>query len=115
VQSGVRLGSATSILTVGIDDASTLAAIQGIGLPVMRVRYALPACERIRVNRPIVVVIGATIRAVDVERVATAAAQVDAQVVEIGFIGKGQLRIVLGPIVEAILAEQDVPQRLIRA
>jgi hypothetical protein len=115
VPSGIHLGSASAILTVGVDHAPMLDAIRSLGLPVLRVRYPLPACERIRVTRPIVVVVDRTIRAVDVDCVAHVAAEVEARLVEIAARDEVWLMSLLRPIVDAILAEQDVPQRLDRA
>jgi hypothetical protein len=106
LQSEVRLSSRASILTVRVVDPWTQATIESFGLPLLRVRHPLPACERILVTRPIVVVIGPTIRPADVELVARAAAKVNARVVEAASVGETQLVSVLRRAINAALTEQ---------
>ena len=45
-------------------------------------RHPLPACERIRVTKPLVVVIGPSVRSFDVDLVVEAASLVSAPVIE---------------------------------
>jgi hypothetical protein len=109
LQSGVRLGSGACILTVRVDDPWTQATIERLGVPLLQVRHPLPACERILVNRPIVVVVGPKIRAQDMQCVARAAAEVHATLVEAAFVGEARLVSVLLRAIEAALAEHVSP------
>jgi predicted transcriptional regulator len=92
---------------VGVDEPSVQAAIESIGVPVLKVRHPLPACQRIHVTRPVVVVVG-PMRAVDVECVAAAAAEVKARVVELAVIGEDRITTVLERVINAALVERSV-------
>jgi hypothetical protein len=105
-QSGVRLSAPHCILTVGVDDPSVQAAIERVGLRVLRVRHPLPACQRILVMRPIVVVVG-PMRAVDVEDVAARAAEVNARVIEVAVISEQRLTAVLQRVINAAVVERS--------
>jgi len=81
-QSGIAFGRSARLLTVRLEDPSTRAALSAVGLEVLYVRHPLPACERIRVTKPLVVVIGPSVRSFDVDLVVEAASLVSAPVIE---------------------------------
>jgi hypothetical protein len=51
---------------------------------VLRVRHPLPACERIRVLRPSVVVVGPNVRSDDLAKLAAAARDAKAAILQLG-------------------------------
>jgi hypothetical protein len=51
---------------------------------VLHVRHPLPACERMRITRPVVVVVGEDVRPVDVAFIKRAAREIGARVVQVG-------------------------------
>jgi hypothetical protein len=108
LQSGVRLGAVHSILTVRVDESSIHEALESAGLLVLRVRHPLPACQRILVTRPIAVVVGPTLRAVDREDLARAAAHVKARLIEIAMVGEDRLVSVLQRVIQAAVIERSV-------
>lgn len=97
-----------SILTVRVDEPSIHEAIERIGLQVLRVRHPLPACQRILVTRPLAVVVGPTMRAVDTEDVARAAAHVAARFIEVAAVGEDRLLTVLQRVIQAAVIERSV-------
>ena len=51
---------------------------------LLRVRYALPACERMRITRPLVVVLGPNVREWDVVHLERTATEIDATMIQLG-------------------------------
>ena len=108
LRSGVRLAQPFSVLTVRVEEPSLHEAIESLGVRVLRVLHPLPACERIRVNRPIAVVVGSMIRAEDMECVSKAAAEVEARLVEVGLVGADQLVGVLQRVLNSVVVRRSV-------
>ena len=93
--SQLRLRKATSIMLVVVDDAEQSRGIDWTDFAdrVLTVRQPLPACERMRVTRPLVVVVGPTVARRDVELLSDAAREIGAEVVAPGaFVGRAALR-----------------------
>jgi hypothetical protein len=83
--SGVRLKASTCILFVRVlpdEESACMAALADGTARALRVRHPLPACERIRVVRPAVVVIG-RMRDEDAGLVRDAAREVGSEVVDL--------------------------------
>ncbi len=60
---------------------------------VLRVRHPLPACERVRTMRPLVVVVGPTVARLDIDALVHAAREAEAEVVEMGrFVSRAALQ-----------------------
>lgn len=94
--SGLRLKASACILLVRVpadDEAACVAALDDMTARVLRVRHPLPACERVRVVRPAVVVIGRGVRDDDARLLIDAAREAGAEVVELGaFVAPRALR-----------------------
>jgi hypothetical protein len=105
--SGVRFAPSFTVLTVRIGEPSVYGAIERLGLQVLRVRHPLPACQRIRVTRPIAVIVGPTIRAADMDCIAQAAAEVEARMVELTVVGEDRLGAVLQRVVGAVVVQRS--------
>jgi len=56
----------------------------GLDVEVLRVRHPLPACERMRVTRPAVVILSPDVRAWDVVHVEQTAQEVGAAIIQLG-------------------------------
>jgi hypothetical protein len=85
--SGLRLKASTCILLVRAhpdEEARCLAALDDLTARVLRVRHPLPACQRIRVVRPTVVVVGRGVRDEDARLLIDAAREAGSEVVELG-------------------------------
>jgi hypothetical protein len=54
-----------------------------LNVEVLRVRHPLPACQRMEVTRPLIVVLGEEVRAVDVAFVKRTAREIGARVVQL--------------------------------
>jgi hypothetical protein len=64
-----------------------------LGVEVVRVRHPLPACARLRVLRPMVVIVNSEIRPQDVAFVRRAASEIGARVLQLGpIVARAQLR-----------------------
>ena len=59
-------------------------ALEELDADVVRVRHPLPACARIRVVRPLVVILNAEVRAQDVAFVRRTATEIGAKVLQLG-------------------------------
>jgi hypothetical protein len=91
----LRLRKATSIMLVVVDDAEQAVTIDWTELAhrVLRVRQPIPACERMRIMRPRVVVVGPTVAGRDVEQLRDTAREIGCEVVELRpFVGRDALR-----------------------
>jgi hypothetical protein len=51
---------------------------------VLHVKHPLPACERMRITRPVVVIVGEDVRPVDAAFIKRAAREIGARVVQVG-------------------------------
>ena len=75
------------IMLVCVDPADEKAAgldLSGFSVSVLRVRAPLPACERMRVTRPAVVIIGPTVSERDVEALTRVAREIGCRAIELG-------------------------------
>jgi hypothetical protein len=59
---------------------------------VIRVRHPLPACERMRVTKPAVIIVGASVRPRDFELLVDEAYELRAAVLQVGQVPFGKLR-----------------------
>jgi hypothetical protein len=59
---------------------------------VLRVRHPIPACERMRLTRPAVVIAGASVRTLDFERLVDEAYDLHAAVLQVGQVPWSNLR-----------------------
>lgn len=66
--------------------------LRDLGAEVVRVRHPLPACERMRVTKPAVIIVGAGVRAKDFELMVDEAYELRAAVLQIGHVPFGKLR-----------------------
>jgi hypothetical protein len=109
-QSGVHYQrrAAVRILTVRLDDPWMHAAVESVGAEVLRVRHPLPACERIRVNEPAVVVVGPTVQWRDYLLLVAAAASVGAAIIEARLATEHSLVSDLRMAVDGVLARSRV-------
>ena len=75
------------IMLVRIERQDVQAAnwgLEDLDAEVLHVKHPLPACERMRVTRPVIVIIGEEVRPVDVAFIKRAARETGARVVQIG-------------------------------
>ena len=99
------------IMLVRADDPQQTAhwgldELDELGVEVLRVRHPLPACARMHVTRPKVVVLGQDIRPVDVAFIKRAAREIGAKIVQLGpLIARDALR----GWVRGVLDEADSP------
>jgi hypothetical protein len=63
---------------------------------VVRVRHPLPACERMRVTKPAVIIVGASVRPKDFELLVDEAYELRAAVLQVGQVPFGKLRTWIG-------------------
>jgi hypothetical protein len=92
--SGVRRNVRDCVLLVHVDpddEAETL-GLDELAVRILRVRHPLPACERIRVVRPLAVVIGHGVRGLDLDLVRDAAHEVGGEIVELEAVARSALR-----------------------
>jgi len=83
-----------SVMLVRIDRAeeSKRFDLSDIADRVFRVRYPLPACVRMRVTRPLVVIVGSAALDRDLRQLEEAAQDIDAEMVELGaFVARAAL------------------------
>lgn len=66
--------------------------LQDVNAGVVRVRHPLPACERMRVMKPAVVIVGAGVRPKDFELIVDEAYELRAAVLQVGQVPWGKLR-----------------------
>jgi hypothetical protein len=57
--------------------------LNGLDVEILRVRHPLPACARMQVTRPFVVIVGQDVRAVDVAFIKRTAHQIGARVIQL--------------------------------
>jgi hypothetical protein len=78
-----------------------------LGVDVVRVRHPLPACERLRVVRPMVVIVNAQVRPQDVAFVRRAASEIGARVLQLGpIMARDQLREWLREAIDEVSRER---------
>lgn len=66
--------------------------LRDVGARVVRVRHPLPACDRMRVTKPAVIIVGAGVRPQDFERLVDEAYELRAAVLQVGHVPWGRLR-----------------------
>jgi hypothetical protein len=69
------------IMLVRMGDELDL-GLEGLAVDVLRVKHPLPACERMRITRPLVVVVGSGIPEKDLERLALVARETGCEILE---------------------------------
>jgi hypothetical protein len=74
------------IMLVRVDDAEQTAGwgLEELGVDVLRVRHPLPACARMHVTRPKIVILGEDIRPIDVAFIKRTAREIGAKIVQLG-------------------------------
>lgn len=63
--------------------------LDDLGVEILRVRHPLPACARMAVTRPFLVIVGQEVRSIDVAFVKRAAREIGAKVVQLGALTPG--------------------------
>ena len=76
--------------------------LRDITAEVVRVRHPLPACDRMRVMKPAVIIVGASVRPADFERVVDEAYELRAAVLQVGHVPWGKLREWIGTALERV-------------
>ncbi len=66
--------------------------LRDLSATVVRVRHPLPACERMRVTKPAVIIVGAGVRAKDFELIVDEAYELRAAVLQVGQVPWAKLR-----------------------
>lgn len=66
--------------------------LRDLNTRVVRVRHPLPACERMRVQKPAVIIVGASVRPKDFELLVDEAYELRAAVLQVGQVPFGKLR-----------------------
>ena len=92
--SQLRRRKAASIMLVRVDHADEAMGLDWNAFAdcVLKVRHPLPACERMRVMRPPVVIVGSTVGGRDVERLIHAAREIGCDLLELGaFVARAAL------------------------
>jgi len=86
---------------------------------VVRVRHPLPACERMRVQKPAVIIVGASVRPKDFELLVDEAYELRAAVLQVGQVPSGKLRSWVGMALDRIrerraaeAAEEEAQEQL---
>ena len=76
--------------------------LQDIEANVVRVRHPLPACERMRVVKPAVIIVGASVRAKDFGLIIDGAYELRAAVLQVGQVPWGKLRAWIGMALDKV-------------
>jgi hypothetical protein len=105
-QSGIDFSPAVRVLTIRADEW-TQSILDGAGAEMLKVRHPVPACTRIEVTRPAVVVVGTTVQWRDFLLVMAAAASVGARVIELRFSSERSLRRELSEAIDATIAQRE--------
>jgi hypothetical protein len=83
---------------------------------VVRVRHPLPACERMRVQKPAVIIVGAGVRPQDFELLVDEAYELGAAVLQVGQVPSGKLRTWIATALDRVrerrAAEEDPQEKL---
>jgi hypothetical protein len=92
--SGVRRSVLACVLLVHVEpeEESEKLGLDELAVDVLRVRHPLPACERVRVVRPLVVVIGHGVRDSDLDLLRDAARDIGCEIIELGALPRPALR-----------------------
>jgi hypothetical protein len=100
--------------------------LRDLGAQVVRVRHPLPACERMRVVKPAVIIVGAGVRTKDFELMVDEAYELRAAVLQMGQVPFGRLRTWIATALDRVRArrkaeaeaaqesgaQEEAPQRL---
>ena len=81
--------------------------LQDIEANVVRVRHPLPACERMRVVKPAVIIVGASVRAKDFELIIDEAYELRAAVLQVGQVPWGKLRAWIGMALDKVRQRRE--------
>lgn len=76
--------------------------LRDVGATVVRVRHPLPACDRMRVQKPAVIIVGASVRPKDFELLVDEAYELRAAVLQVGQVPWGKLRAWIGMALEKV-------------
>jgi hypothetical protein len=69
---------------------------------VVRVRHPLPACERMRIQKPAVIIVGAGVRTQDFELLVDEAYELRAAVLQVGQVPIGKLRTWIATVLDRV-------------
>ncbi len=72
------------LVRVGSPEENAYWGLDELGVDVLRVRHPLPACARMQVTRPKVVILGEDIRPMDVAFIKRTAREIGAKIVQLG-------------------------------
>jgi hypothetical protein len=81
--------------------------MRDIAAEVVRVRHPLPACDRMRVMKPAVIIVGAGVRPADFERIVDEAYELRAAVLQVGQVPWGKLRSWIGTALEKVRQRRE--------
>lgn len=81
--------------------------MRDIAAEVVRVRHPLPACDRMRVMKPAVIIVGAGVRPADFERIVDEAYELRAAVLQVGQVPWGKLRSWIGMALEKVRQRRE--------
>jgi hypothetical protein len=82
-----------SVMLVRIEPwEESMLLLRDLNTQVIRVRHPLPACERMRVTKPAVIIVGASVRPRDFELLVDEAYELRAAVLQVGQVPFGKLR-----------------------
>lgn len=84
LRTGVRKRAPVRVMLVRVPEALEPPELVLTAVQILRVRHPIPACERMRVTRPEVVVVGHGVRDVDCVRLEEAAGAIAAEVFLLG-------------------------------
>jgi hypothetical protein len=81
------------VMLVRIEEwEESMLLLRDLNTRVVRVRHPLPACERMRVQKPAVIIVGASVRPKDFELLVDEAYELRAAVLQVGQVPFGKLR-----------------------
>jgi hypothetical protein len=112
--SQLRLRRAASIMLVRVDPADEAGDLDLNAYTdcVLRVKHPLPACERVRTMRPLVVIVGPAVSQLDVDALVLAAREADCEVVRMGaFVSRAALQDALRRAVARATARRESTDR----
>jgi hypothetical protein len=84
-----------------------LLLLRDVAAEVARVRHPLPACDRMRVMKPAVIIVGAGVRPADFERIVDEAYELRAAVLQVGQVPWGKLRSWIGTALEKVRQRRE--------
>ena len=86
--------------------------LQDLPARVVRVRHPLPARERMRIMKPAVIVVGASVRPKDFELLVDEAYGLDAAVMQLGQVPFGKLRLWIDMMLDKVGQRRAPTQRM---